>query len=364
MTAISEEIFDFPNQYESKSMNHVKSIFNDYPEKQNNNPIISPIFNNENSIEQYEFNHESINIFPEFFFFSDKDRQSLLHPISSIDYNNIKFHQNLGEETQEKAVYSSEFNSCANILQNKQRKYGKQTPNKIKFESTKPKTKKNQKNSTGRHKKQKFFIKKVISKKINEKLVNEEKKILKKKIHTKNYVDNAKRKVFTHTKKIIHILIKKLAKKYKGKGVKLYEPSITPQMKDKRGCNLKELSEYSISKIYIESSGPKNPKAKFSSEGTKKLINELIQKEEEDQNAKTKILKIIFNKDLKEFILIYLKDAPFLNRFGYIFKKGEEINLLDYVDEFKTYKDDMNDIDEIVKNRTKDNLFGLLKFND
>ena len=195
-------------------------------------------------------------------------------------------------------------------------------------------------------------------------MVNEEKKILKKKIHTKNYIDNAKRKVFNHTKKNIHILIKELAKKYKGKGLKLYEPTITPQMKEKRNCNLKELSEYSISKIYYESSGPKNPKAKFSSEGTKKIINELIQKEEEDHNARTKILKIIFNKTLREFIFIYLTDAPFLNRFGYIFKKGEEINLLDYVDEFKTYKDDMNDIDEIVKKRTKDNLFGLLKFND
>ena len=364
MTAISEEIFDLPNQYESKSMNHVKTIFNDYPEKQNNNPILSPNSNNENSIEQYKFSLEFLNISPEFFYFSDKDGQSLLEPISSIDYNNIIFPQNLGEETQEKAVYSSQVKSCANILQNKQRKYGKQDSNKVKFESTKSKTKKNQKNSTGRHKKKIFFIKKVTSKKIIKKLANEEKKISKKKIHTKNYVDNAKRKVFTHTKKIIHKLIKKLAKKYKGKGVKLYEPSITPQMKEKRDCNLKELSEYSIFKIYYESSGPKNPKAKFSSEGTKKIINELIKKEEEDQNAKTKILQIIFNKTLREFIFIYLKDAPFLNRFGYIFKKGEEINLLDYVDEFKTYKDDMNDIDQDVKKRTKKNLFDLLEFND
>jgi hypothetical protein len=357
MTAKSVEINDLPTQYESKSLNHVKTIFNDYP-------ILSPNSNNEFSIEQYEFNQEFLNNLPESFYFSDKDGQSLLNHISSIDYNNIKFPQNIGEKTQEKAVYPSQVKPFTNILQNKQRKNGKQDSNKIKFESTKSKTKKNQKNSTGRHKKKKFFIKKVTSKKIIKKLVNEEKKILKKKIHTKNYVDNAKRKVFTHTKKNIHILIKKLAKKYKGKGVKLYEPSITPQMKEKRCCNLIELSEYSISKIYIESSGPKNPKAKFSSEGTKKIINELIQKEEEDQNAKTKILKIIFNKTLREFIFIYLTDAPFLNSFGYIFKKGEEINLLDYVDEFKTYKDDMNDIDEIVKNRTKDNLFGLLKFND
>ena len=153
MTAKSVEINDLPTQYESKSLNHVKTIFNDYP-------ILSPNSNNEFSIEQYEFNQEFLNNLPESFYFSDKDGQSLLNHISSIDYNNIKFPQNIGEKTQEKAVYPSQVKPFTNILQNKQRKNGKQDSNKIKFESTKSKTKKNQKNSTGRHKKKKILYKK------------------------------------------------------------------------------------------------------------------------------------------------------------------------------------------------------------
>ena len=158
--------------------------------------------------------------------------------------------------------------------------------------------------------------------------------------HTKNNVDNLKKKVFTHCTRNIDVCIRNYikAKKYK---MKLIKPTITPQMGNKKDIDLQNLSNKTIKDIYLHS----KPK-RYSKDYDKKLkknIETLVQKEE--------ILKIIFNKKLRDFLLMYLYDYTFLHCFEGIFEG------------FKTYKNELDDIDKDTnkKKRHKKNILNLLE---
>ena len=351
---------------------------NDPPiQRDNDQQIIDDIFSenqNNDSLNSLNYNQDNEDKQGNYIFTDIENK--LVDPYnngqnidSSIDYHNIEQSQNSKELTQINGINKkngniinpSQIKSIVGISKNKERIEGKQDLNEINEVSTNPNTTK--KISTGRKRKKKFNTKDITKSKLPKfiaKNINENKKTM----HTKNSVDNAKKKVFPHVNIIIHNLIKKKANKYMDKNDKLYEPTITPQMgKKKRDSDLKKVSKFHIENIYYTSSGPKNSKARLSAfYKTKILIEKIIQKEEEDPNAKIKILKIIFKKTLREFILLYLNDNPFLNIYEDILE--EPIDLRDYDNEFITYKNDMNDLDPIIKEQTKNNLIKLLTLNE
>lgn len=233
-------------------------------------------------------------------------------------------------EKDENVINLEKINPIVQILGNKikRRKHKKQTSNKIENKSTNFNTQK--KTSTGRH-------------------TNEEKNKGKKATHTKDNVDNAKRKVYSRTLKNVHKVIKNKAKKYEKYFGHLYEPTIINKMGDKldNDIDLINFAKLSLKEIYFSSLDPKSPKADNSLGFDEKII---LQKEKEDENDRRKELNFLLNQNLKTFIIIYLKDIKFLNHLG------EKIDL----DEFKTLKNDKINLDDIIKERTKKNLFKLL----
>lgn len=356
------EINDIPIQNDNDSSNNQQIIDDIFSENQNNDILNSQNYNQDNEDKQGTYN------FTDFENKFEDPYNNCPNIDSSFDYQNIEQSQNSKELTQINGINKkdgniinqSQIKSIVGISKNKERE-GKQDLNEINEASTNSNTKK--KISTGRKRKKKFDTKDVTKSKSSKfivKNINENKKA----IHTKNSVDNAKKKVFPHVNIIIHNLIKKIANKYMDKNDKLYDPTIIPQMgKKKRDSDLKKVSKFYIENIYYTSSGPKNSKARLSAfYKTKILIEKIIQKEEEDPNAKIKILKIIFKKTLREFILLYLNDNPFLNIYEDILE--EPIDLHDYDNEFITYKNDMNDLDPLIKEQTKKNLIKLLTLNE
>ena len=341
------DINDIPIQNNNESSNHGQFMDDTFSEKHNNEILNSP--NNQDNEEDFEYNLASP-------YNNDSNIDS------SINYNNIELSKNSKELTKsnginkkgENNIDPSPIKSIVENLTSIKRIEGKQNSNEINDISTNFIIKK-KKISTGRKKKKKFTTKNITKSKFIVEKINESKKTM----HTKNSVDNTKKKVFPHVMQIIHNLIEKKANKYIDKNDKLYDPYINRLMGNKRDSDLKNVSKFHIYKIYYESTGPKNPKSHYSKDQTKLLLDKIKEKEEEDPNAKIKILNIIFKKTLREFILIYLNDNPFLNHYEGILE--EPIDLCDYDNEFKTYKDDMNDLDPLIKEETKNKLINLLE---
>ena len=357
------EINDPPIQSDNESSNNQQIIDDILSENQNNDSLNSLNYNQDNEDKGGTYN------FTDFRNKLEVPYNNCPNIDSSIDYHNIEQSQNSKELTQINGINKKDGNIINQsqikfivVISKNKEKEGKQDLNEINVVSTNSNTKE-KKISTGRNRKKKFNTKDITKSQLLKfiiKNINENEKTM----HTKHSVDNVKRKVFTHVNIIIHNLIKKIANKYMDKNDKLYEPTITPQMgKKKRDSDLKKVSKYHIENIYYTSSGPKNSKARLSAlYKTEILIEKIIQKEEEDPNAKIKILKIIFNKTLREFILLYLNDNPFLNIYEDILE--EPIDLRDYDNEFITYKNDMNDIDPLKKEQTKEKLIKLLTLNE
>lgn len=170
--------------------------------------------------------------------------------------------------------------------------------------------------------------------------------------HTDNNIDNFKKKVFTHCTKNINEIIKSLSKQYK---IKLANPTITPQMGiNKNENDLKILSKKTIKDIYL-SSKPKRH-SKNHAVKMKNDLDTIIQKEEEKPNEEDKKLKIIFNKSLREFLLMFVSDYKYLNHFEDCLK--EEILL----DEFITIKGEFKNIDPKRIEKIKGKLEDLLEY--
>ena len=269
------EINDIPIQRD----NDQQIIDDIFSENQNNDSLNSLNYNQDNEDKQGTYN------FTDFENKFEDPYNNCPNIDSSFDYQNIEQSQNSKELTQINGINKkygniinqSQIKSIVGISKNKERIEGKQDLNEINEVSTNPNTTK--KISTGRKRKKKFDTKDVTKSKSSKfivKNINENKKA----IHTKNSVDNAKKKVFPHVNIIIHNLIKKIANKYMDKNDKLYDPTIIPQMgKKKRDSDLKKVSKFYIENIYYTSSGPKNSKARLSAfYKTKILIEKIIQK--------------------------------------------------------------------------------------
>ena len=171
--------------------------------------------------------------------------------------------------------------------------------------------------------------------------------------NTKNNDNNLKKKVFIHCITSIHVFIKKYirTKKYK---IKLYKPTITHQMGEKKDIDLKNLSEKIIKDIYLDF------KLKYSSKDYNKKLKKNIEKilQEENQNEGIKLLNIIFNKKLKDFLIIYLNDYRYINDYEHNIE-GEFL-----LKQFKTYKDEFDDIKPNKKERNKENVLNMLDNNE
>ena len=171
--------------------------------------------------------------------------------------------------------------------------------------------------------------------------------------YIKNNDDNLKKKIFTHCVTSIHIFVKKYIrnKKYK---IKLYKPTITHQIGEKKDIDLKSLSEKSIKDIYLDF------KPKHSSKDYNKKLEKIIEKilQKENQNEGIKLLNIIFNKKLKDFLIIYLNDYRYINDYEH-YIEGEFL-----LKQFKTYKDDFDDIKPNKKERNKENVLNMLDNNE
>lgn len=163
--------------------------------------------------------------------------------------------------------------------------------------------------------------------------------------HTKNNVDNFKIKLFTHCIKNIDKVINSLSNQYK---IKLIKPTITPQMGKKKNENdLKIISKKNIQEIYLTSK-PKRHSANYA-EKTKKDIEMIIQKEEENPKEKEKQLKIIFNKTLREFIIMFVNDNTYLE------------GCVKPLEEFITFEGEFTDINPKRKAKIKKKLLDLLE---
>ena len=168
--------------------------------------------------------------------------------------------------------------------------------------------------------------------------------------HTKNEYDNMKRKVVTDCVTQLHTYIKNSIKEvFK---IKLYKPTITPQMKTKNDNDVKELSKKTIQDIYL-CSKPKHCSPDYV-RNIEKGIND-IKKGEKDNKYKTiKILDIIFLEELKVFLIMYLKDDIYFK-----LKDGNSLRLKG----FKTFKCKLNDLDPLKKNKIKKKLLDLFEKN-
>ena len=166
-------------------------------------------------------------------------------------------------------------------------------------------------------------------------------------IHTKDNVDNGKRKAIVDCIRNTHFVINSLSYEYYK--IELLEPTITPQIGNDH--IIKELFNKSIKDIYF-CSRSKNHSGD-NANTLKKNIEKIL--EEEENNNKIKILKILFNKNFNEFLLMYLHDNPILNHYD---NNLEEPFVLPG---FDTYKGGLNDLSQKIKERIKKNLLNLLK---
>lgn len=160
--------------------------------------------------------------------------------------------------------------------------------------------------------------------------------------HTKDEYDNMKRKVITDCVTEIHTYINNSIKEeYK---IKFYKPTITPQMKTKNDNDVKELSKKRILDIYL-CSKPKRCIPDYAKK-IEKDIKDIIKGENENKYKTINKLNIIFLKELKEFLVMYLNDDIYLK-----LNDGNSLRLKG----FKTYKYKFKDINpsKKIKNKTK-----------
>lgn len=184
----------------------------------------------------------------------------------------------------------------------------------------------------------------------------EDKKIGIKGIHTKNNADNFKKKLFTHCSKNLHKIIKSYIKN-NNYSIKIAGPTPTPQMKKKKNEeDLKTLSKKKIKDIYLASK-PKKSSSNYA-EKIRKAIESILQKEEEKQNENDKILKIILNKTLREFLLMYVKDYTYLNHFEDL--EQNEIPLYEFI----TFESEFKDLEPKRKIKIKKKMLELLDYKE
>lgn len=164
--------------------------------------------------------------------------------------------------------------------------------------------------------------------------------------HTKDEYDNMKRKVITDCVTQIHTYINNSIKEeYK---IKFYKPTITPQMKTKNDNDVKELSKKSIQDIYL-CSKPKRCIPDYAKKIAKD-IKDIKNREKENIYKTIKKLNIIFLKELKVFLVMYLNDDIYLK-----LNDGNSLRLKG----FKTFKCKFKDIDPLKKGKNRNKLLNL-----
>ena len=168
--------------------------------------------------------------------------------------------------------------------------------------------------------------------------------------HTKDEYDNMKRKIITDCVTQVHTYINNSIKEeYK---IKFYKPTITPQMKTKNDNDVKELSKKSIQDIYLCS----KPKRCISDYALKieKDIKDIKNREKENIYKTIKKLNIIFLKELKVFLVMYLNDDIYLK-----LDDGNSLRLKG----FNTFKCKFKDIDPSKRDKNKNKLLNLFLSN-
>lgn len=170
-------------------------------------------------------------------------------------------------------------------------------------------------------------------------------------IHTKDNVDNGKKRAIVDCIRNTHFVINSLS--YENYKIELLEPTIYPQMGKKDDQSIKKLFSKSIKDIYFSS------RSKNHSGDNAKTLKTNIEKilQEEEKNNNIEILTILFNKNFGEFLLMYLNDYPFVNHYD---NKLEEPFFLPG---FDTFKGGLNDLSQKIKERIRKNLLNLLKKN-
>lgn len=200
-------------------------------------------------------------------------------------------------------------------------------------------------------KKKKDKYKKKFPKKNYGRISNKEKLNGKQGKHTIKNVDNGKKRGIVDCTRNIGFVINSLS--FENHRIKLLNPTITPQMGEKKTDeDLKKLFNKLMIEIYFTS----RPKINSNNNILKMKKNIIkILEEEKKKNETIKILTILFNKTLREYLLMYLNDYPFLNYFN-----GESMEQL-FLAGFDTYKGGLNHLEPKIKNRIKCNLLKLLK---
>ena len=122
--------------------------------------------------------------------------------------------------------------------------------------------------------------------------------------------------------------------------------------------NYKEFLLSSILDIYLGKFLKINHEEK---QKIKKWIYSLLYAEKKNKNEKIKLLNILFNKKIKEILLLYIDDNPYILINN---KCKENLNFKLNLKSFKTFKDDFNEYNANVKKQIKDYIHFLLDNNN